>query len=475
MGFLRAVFDIRKGETSKTAGMFLYFFIIIAAYWFLKPLRSALTLEKLGADSIRGLKVITAGVSAGVVIAYSLALTRFSRERLVYLILGAFVWLMLFFWFFFTHFGYARTVYYCFYVFLDLFITVNVAVFWTFLADIMDSESATRLYGLIGAGGVIGGFIGSFTCKSVVEHVGPAEMILYVAIAYSSIFFIIFLVSARVKQLGTFAQGVIAESGKSRVHDALEGARAVISSRYFLSICGVLASYELISTVNDFTFHKAVELMFAEKGGARSILGVVLTWMDGATGWNITGGLKSVFGLTLGEGSLKSFFSEFFLALNLIALLVQVILTSVVIRRLGMAVALLFLPVVLVGMSVGFFFFPVFILVEVLYMCDNSLNYSINQTSREMLFVPVERDAKYRALAFIDMFVLRAAKASGGFLLLCLPLVITIETSSDLGWYMLMTIPLGIAWSVLAVFLGRKFHRVTRDNTARLALTHDEG
>jgi ATP:ADP antiporter, AAA family len=466
MAFLRAIFDIRKGETSKTVGMFFYFFIIIAAFWFLKPLRSALTVEKLGADSIRILKVITAGVSAGVVVAYSLALTRFSRERLVYLILGAFIWLMLFFWFFFTHFGYAKMVYYCFYVFLDLFITVNVAVFWTFLADIMDSESATRLYGLIGAGGVIGGFIGSFTCKSVVETVGPAEMILYVAIAYSSIFFIVFFVSARVKNLGSIAQGVIAESGKSRVHDALEGAKAVFSSRYFLGICGVLGAYELISTVNDFTFHKAVELMFQEKGGATSILGVVLTWMDGATGWDITGGLKDVFGLTLGEGSLKSFFSEFFLALNIIALLVQVILTSLVIRRLGMTVALLFLPVVLVVVSTGYFFFPMFIVVEVLYMCDNSLNYSINQTSREMLFVPVERKAKYRALAFIDMFVLRTAKASGGFLLLILPLLITIETSRDLGWYMLMTVPLGIAWSVLAIFLGRKFHKVSAEHAA---------
>ena len=168
MSFIRAILDIRKGELGKTAGMFAYFFIVIAAFWFLKPLRSVLVLEKLGADSLRLLKVLTAVISVGVVAAYSLALTRFSRERLTYIVLGAFFWLLVFFWFFFTYFGVYQTVYYGFYVFLDLFITVNVALFWTFLADITHPESAKRLYGIIGAGGVIGGFIGSFTSNSMI-------------------------------------------------------------------------------------------------------------------------------------------------------------------------------------------------------------------------------------------------------------------------------------------------------------------
>jgi len=463
MSFIRAIFDIRKGELGKISGMFLYFFIIIAAYWFLKPLRSALVLEKLGADSIRQLKVITAFVSVGVVAAYSIALTRLSRERLTYIVLGAFVWLMLFFWFFFTHFGVSRLVYYCFYVFLDLFITVNLALFWTFLADIMDSESAKRLYGLIGAGGVMGGFFGSFTCKAAINRVEPAHMILYVAGAYSLIIIIVSLVAKRVKTLDGIAGGVIAESRKSRFHDAMAGAKDVFSSKYFIGICFVLACYEFISTVNDFTFHKAVELVFEESGGASSVLGLVVHFVDSSFNVESAEWLRGSLGLELNGGNLGSFFSEFFLVLNLIALLVQVLLTSLVIRRAGMTAALMVLPVVLVGLSIGFFVAPLFILVQVLYLSDNSLNYSINQTSREMLFVPIERRQKYRALAFIDIFVLRAAKATGGFLLLLLPLVMTIDTRLSLRWYMLMTIPLGLVWMVVGVYLGRKFQQVTTD------------
>ena len=469
MAFIRAILDIRKGELGKTAGMFAYFFIVIAAFWFLKPLRSVLVIEKLGADSLRQLKVLTALVSIGVVAAYSVALTRFSRERLTYMILGAFFWLQIFFWFFFTYLGVYKTVYYGFYVFLDLFITVNVALFWTFLADITHPESAKRLYGIIGAGGVIGGFVGSFTSNSLIERISPADMLLYVGLAYSSIFFIVYGISRRVQSIKEVPSGTIAVAGKSRLSDALAGARVVLRSKYFLGICFVLAAYELTSTINDFTFHKAVEMIFAERGGTASLLGVLLTFVDQTTGLAVTGWLEATFGLQVAGGTLGSFFSGFYLAMNLLALVVQVFLTSLVIRRLGMTTALLVLPVALVALSIGFFFFPVFLLVEFLYLTDNSLNYSLNQTSREMLFVPAGREDKYRALAFIDMFVLRAAKATAGFLLLALAGLATLfgsagffsESSSSIRWYMLLTIPLGLAWITVAIYLGRRFHRLS--------------
>ena len=426
MSWYQAVVDIRKGERGKTAGMFLYFFIIVACYWFLKPLRSTLTLDKLGADSIRQLKVVSAFASAGVVIAYSLALTRFSRIRLTYLILGAFVWTMVFFWYFFTYHGYDRTVYYCFYIFLDLFITVNVALFWTFLADIVDPDEASRLYGLIGAGGVIGGLLGSLTSYSVAAKTKPEWMILYVAIVYSSIFVIITLVQRRVSRDKPEGTQTIAQSGRTKLHDALEGARVVFSSSYFLAICGMVAGYEVISTINDFTFHKAVELV-------------------------------------LPEDAHRGFFNGFFLVLNLLAVGIQLLLTSAIIRRLGMSAALLLLPLVVLGLSVGFLAFPVFLLMEVLYLSDNALNYSLNQTSREMLFVPVERQDKYRALAFIDMFVQRSAKAVGGFLLLLLPGIALGETVEELRHVTVITIPLAVLFVGLAVFLGRRYARYTQD------------
>jgi len=422
VSFLRSILLVRKGERAKTAGMFLYFFIVVSAYWFLKPLRSVLTIEQLGADAIRELKIINAFVSAVVVAAYSLALARFSREKLTYLVLGAFVWALLFFWFFLGHYGAVKTVYYCFYVFIDLFMTVNTALFWTFLADIVDPESAPRLYGLVGAGGVLGGVAGSYG-NTLASGVAPENMLLIVAAAYLLLFAIVFGVSRRLHRLPHVARGIIATPGESKLADALKGARQVFASPYFLGICLVLASYEFISTVNDFCLHKAVDIQFRSGGSI---------------------------------DSLRSFFSRFFLAVNLVALVVQTFVTSLVVRRVGVTAGLLVLPVIIVGLSVGFLAVPCFALAELLFLSDNSLNYSINQTTRELLFVPVSREERYRVLAFIDMLVLRSAKAAGGFLLLLLPVLAASGSVEGLRWCMVVTVPLGLVTIVTSVYLGRR-------------------
>jgi len=458
--------DVRAGERGKTLGMFFYFLIVVAAYWFMKPLRSALTVEQLGADAIRELKMITAVVSAGVVAAYSVALVRFSRERLTFLVLGAFFWTLLFFWFFFRNYGTVKVVYYCFYVFLDLFMTVNVALFWTFLADIVRPESAARLYGVIGAGGVIGGVVGSYS-NTVMARVSPADLILYVVMAYSLLFGIVTLVARRVRTLPHVESGVIARSGPSRWHDAVEGARLVARTPYFLGICVVLASYEFISTVDDFALHKAVDLVFRRDGRVTSLLGTVLSGLGALTGRDVTGWFTHFAGLAVNEGSLRSFFSEFFFSVNLVALIVQALLTSLVVRKFGMRCALLVLPLIVLAVSTGFLLFPAFVLMEVLFLSDNALNYSINQTSREMLFVPVPREDKYRALAFIDMLVLRVAKATGGFLLIVLPVLAGASTVEGLRWCMLLTIPLAVVCAVVSIFLSARYNTVSNPGGPR--------
>jgi ATP/ADP translocase len=287
-------------------------------------------------------------------------------------------------------------------------------------------------------------------------------------LGYLAVPALVLLVSRRVRRQPGVAHGVIAQSGRSRLSDALAGFRVVVSSRYFLGICVILGSYELVSAVNDFCFHKAVELSFKAEGGALSLLGTALATFDRVTGLELTAALDRL-GWNVTGGSMGSFFSGFFLAMNLVALAVQVLLTSFVLRRAGMTVALLVLPVAIVSLSTGFFALPVLALVELLFLADNSLNYSMNQTSRELLFVPVRREDKYRALAFIDMFVLRAAKATAGFLLLLLPFVLQAFSGvgldaadiSSLRWYMLLTVPLGIVWSIVAVLLGSAFRRKT--------------
>ena len=79
-----------------------------------------------------------------------------------------------------------------------------------------------------------------------------------------------------------------------------------------------------------------------------------------------------------------------------------------------------------------------------LYICDNGFNNSINQSSREVLYVPTTRQEKYQAKAFIDMFVQRFAKA------LAVGLSLTITTLfvgfGSVRWLSLVTALILLAW-----------------------------
>ena len=93
------------------------------------------------------------------------------------------------------------------------------------------------------------------------------------------------------------------------------------------------------------------------------------------------------------------------------ALVVQLFLTTFVMRRFGLTVALLVTPAVMIFGSLGFLAVPILWTGSLLNTADSGFAYSINQSAREALYTPTTRDEKYKAKAFIDMFVQRFAKA----------------------------------------------------------------
>ena len=188
---------------------------------------------------------------------------------------------------------------------------------------------------------------------------------------------------------------------------ATEGARIVFRSRYLLSIAAIVGLYEMVSTTMDFQFKSTIAY-----------------YLDGpAIGVHIA---------AVGAVS------------NGISFFIQIFLTSLVMTRFGVGIALLVLPGMALAGSVGFLFIPLLFTGSALYICDNGFNNSINQSSREVLYVPTTRQEKYQAKAFIDMFVQRFAKA------LAVGLSLTITTLfvgfGSVRWLSLVTALILLAW-----------------------------
>ena len=200
----------------------------------------------------------------------------------------------------------------------------------------------------------------------------------------------------------------------------------VFSSRYLLSIVAIVGLYEIISTILDFQFSFTVA-----------------HFLDGP--------------------DIGRHFALVFTITNWVSLLVQVFLTGFIMTRFGLAVALLVLPFTVALGSSAFLLFPVLWVGSLLNTADNGFSYSINQSAKEALYVPTSAAEKYRAKAFIDMFVQRFAKAIA--VLISLGITFAFTDFSSLRYLGIITLALLVVWVIAARYAGREFaQRETEGN-----------
>jgi AAA family ATP:ADP antiporter len=206
----------------------------------------------------------------------------------------------------------------------------------------------------------------------------------------------------------------------SAADTALQGIRLALRSRYLLSVIAIVGVYELASTLMDFQFTSAVE-----------------HFLDGE--------------------AIGVHFSRVYAITNSVSLLVQLFLTSLVMTRLGVGAALLVLPLAVLGSSTSFLLLPTLWTGSLLSIADNSLAYSIHQSSKESLYVPTSPAEKYQAKAFIDMWVQRFAKAVA--VVASLGITLVFSHFGTVRWLSLLTLALLLLWIPAVRYAGKRFER----------------
>jgi AAA family ATP:ADP antiporter len=409
--------------------MFAYFFLVITCFWILKPLKKGLFIQyydQSGFDLL-GLsfsaaqaellaKVLNMGVAFVAVVVFTYFSHRLRRQQLTHIFALFFIACYLLFsrW---LH-SPGDTAVWSFYLFGDLFSTLMVATFFSFLNDSVTPGAARRLYGLVGLGGVSGGVFGA---SVVSANIG--------LLSYSAWLWVCTGITVLIMGVAWAAgRRVLLPSGPSSEHTtpagvkgnpATEGARLVMSSRYLMSIVAIVGLYEIISTIIDFQFTFTVA-----------------HYLDGP--------------------DIGRHFALVFTITNWVSLLVQLFLTSFIMTRFGLGVALLVLPFTIALGSSAFLLFPVLWVGSLLSTADNGFSYSINQSAKEALYVPTTAAEKYRAKAFIDMFVQRFAKALA--VLISLGITFAFTDISSIRYLCILTLVLLVLWVVAARYAGRHFN-----------------
>ena len=413
--------DLRPGEGTPCCLLFVAFFLLVTFQYATKSVRQSTFIDGLGATWLPLAYLAVAAVSLPVLWLYARVADRVERHRVMsYTVLGVALSLVGCWWLFQFPLPWVP---FAFYVWISIVYVLTVSQFWSFANHVLDARQAKRLFPLVGAGGLLGGIAGGQAARIVSGLVDTRSTFLVAAG-----FLVATAVLLNVVQRSRRGALPVA-SPTDRVEQAKGGLDALRGSRHLQSIAVVMALTVMVSQLVDLQFNWAAEQ------------------------WTHATGLDQR----------TAFFGNFFSIMGVSALVFQLAFTARIHRYLGVGFAMRLLPVTMgVGTSAliltaGMFPLGLIGAAYLLKIGENGLRYSLDQVTRELLFLPASSRARLKAKAYIDVFVQRGAKGLAGLLLLLVPLGILSEIGT--AWLSLALIG---TWLVVVAWAYREYVRAFR-------------
>lgn len=410
---LQPVIKIKKHEWFKAGSMFLYSFFIFATLYILKPVRSSLYLDAHGAENLwwgYSLEGILLFFVTWIYVQFSKKFkdkNQFFTFTTLFLISNILVFWVCFkmnlkvSWFVLLFYGWVATY------------SVTVATqFWTMANDIFNPDEAKRLFGFIISGGSLGGVFGGWITSVFSTRFGTENLLLLTAVCLGIAVYISRSVWIHV---GISLPAAVTDEPslalkKERMSWIIH---LFMKSRYLLLITALVLVAKMTSTIVDNLFNGIVENSIHEKN------------------------------------ELTAFFGSFFAWLNAVSFILQLFVTSKVLRHLGIGISLLLLPIGLFIGGVTSILLPVLSIAIATRLYDGGLSYSINLLSKEILYLPIPSDVRYRVKPLIDMLFFRQSKFLAGMAIFLALNVFHLKVE-QLGYVIAAIIPFWI-WIALQV------------------------
>ncbi len=376
---LSPIVEVRREESFTAFLMFAYSCLAMTAYNAIKPLTRSKYISDLGADNLPYV-LLASGLIIGVLMAgYTWTMARLPRRWGLPIAQVGIALTLLLFWFLFK--TNATWVSVTFYVAGQIFGLLLISQFWTVANVVYDPRQAKRLFGFIGGGAPLGGVAGS-ALATYAPQIGSVNLILPSAALMALCAGLVALIIRRERVEADPVAGAKNDKGVS----ATEAFQLLRQSKHLQIIALVISFAAVGAAIIEQQLNMAAQ---AAKGA-------------GAT------------------DSITEFLAQIGLWTSTIGFVIQVWLTSRIHRYLGIGFALMVLPVSLGSTAVMMLLNGALWAPGLARVLDQSLRYTIDKTTREILFLPLPGHIKLKAKSFVDVTVDRNAKALGALILLVL-------------------------------------------------------
>lgn len=427
--------DVRAGEGADVVLLTIGVFLLLLSYYVIKVVREPLILVTGGAE----LKSYTSAGQAVLLLflvpAYGAFASRVNRERLMLGVTLFFVANLLVFYALAS--AKLPGVGVAFFVWVGIFSLMVIAQFWSFANDVYTPEQGKRLFGVLGVGQTVGAILGGVVARLLIGRLGVNSLML-VAAGLLALYGLVTVVVNR-RRLRAAARPAGTGSGGGDTGAALDrrgGFELVLRDRYLLLIGVLLLLLNFVNTNGEYLLGRVVS-----EHASRLVA-------EGANGALSPDAFRGRF--------IGGFYAEYFTWVNLLAALVQLFLVSRILQRFGVRAALVVLPVVAFGGYALLAFAPLLPLIRVAKIGENSLDYSLNNTARQALFLPTSREAKYKAKAAVDTVFVRSGDLLSAALVFAGGLL-----SLALRDFALVNLGLIAAWLLVVLALSRRHRALT--------------
>jgi ATP/ADP translocase/HEAT repeat protein len=374
--------DVGPGDAKRIGFMAALLFFLLAANNVIKIVRDSLFLNRFPITELAYVYLL-AGLLAGATLSFYARYT--SGLSLSRVILGSHAFIisnLVIFWLFIAFYDFAWVLY-AFYMWSAIVGLVVVAQFWTLANAMFNPREGKRLFGILTAGGTLGGVAGALGAHWAVNFLfGTKHLLWLIAIFFAGAFAVVWFARREWEKDRTTNPREPTPASERGAREAAGVVETLRNSRYLQSIALLIFVSVIVSTLIDYQFKAAAKEAHAS------------------------------------TDALAVFFGSYYVWLSVVTFLVQVGLTGRLLMGLGLTPSLLLLPLALVAGSVSFLVWPGLYTATTTRLAEASLRTSVNRSGVEILYLPVPDFIRKKVKVFLDVTVERLGDGTAALLIL---------------------------------------------------------
>ena len=398
------------------------FFLLIAANNLLKILRDSIFLGQHSVSELPYLYIMVALLAGALIATYTKYTTNFSITRLILATNAVIVSNLVFFWIVLTYFdpGWSH---YAFYIWSAIVSVIAVAQLWTLVNHAFTPEEGKRAFGLLAAGGTVGGAAAAFGVQGWLHlRFESNDLLWMIGYLYIAVSLLVFINMRRLRE--TSPAGATDTTSVAELENAGNVFPQLAASRYLKTIAAVILVSVIVSTLIDFELKSAAKEIYPSKSALTVFFGSYYAWLSVAT-----------------------FFS-------------QVMLTGRILTTFGLSSSLYVTPVALLTGALAIMVWPGLIAAALTRIADAALRNGIHRSSMEIIYMGVPAGLKIAIKTFLDVVVERIGDACAGFIILLFSLSSVVNYKTYVHF---IRVGSTFVWMVLIPFLRSGYSEAIRN------------